>query len=88
MDCPVQGKVPEMPGLFSQGVSPCQTLRPPTRVPNDIPTPSCKSSFISEPVDISILKVSNIPLPQQFATGDNKPLAKKPVTPKVILENP
>ena len=32
-------------------------LRPPPGVPNDIPTPSCKSSFISEPVDISRLKV-------------------------------
>ncbi len=29
-----------------------QALRPPTRVANDIPAPSCKSSFISEPVDI------------------------------------
>ena len=32
-------------------------LRPPPGVPNDISTPSCKSSFISEPVDISIPKV-------------------------------
>ena len=32
-------------------------LRPPTGVPNDIPTPSCKTSFISEQFDILILEV-------------------------------
>ncbi len=34
----------------------CYTLRPPTRITNDIPTPPYKTSFISSPDDISILK--------------------------------
>ncbi len=41
-------------------------LRPPTGVPHDIPTPSYKSSFLSAPVDISILKVYTV-LVKSFA---------------------
>ena len=41
--------------LVSRQISKRGLLRPPAGVPNDIPTPSRKSSIISEQVDISIL---------------------------------